>query len=351
MKLGRPFSVSLSSVSCELPADDHDTASTAGSDFAPLDEHGIWLTYNLQHIKLVLAARSIHTTLFDHCLELNAGEAEGVIYDDAVVLKRCADFLSGSIAGLKKWAKELPNILKTFRKDDGVPLSTDDYALSVEQFARLLLQRHRLLLELLYHNLSMNLSRVFITYPTNPTLWESLSLLHAMSAAEHGIALTNIVHQIMTHTDILAGWHEAFQWQWNAAITLVGYVLASPSTDSVARVRKALNRALTVFEVFGRSFTATASAAAVVRGLMDKTDCLNVGHVAGSVVGIDQSNSGSLLLEGTTHVNNGMLNLMDDFDAVAMQEALAARPVDMGFMQDAFNAGGFDEQILLFMSF
>jgi hypothetical protein len=352
MKLGRPFSVSLSSVSCELPADDHNTASTGGSDFAPLDEHGTWLTYNLQHIKLVLAARSIHTTLFDHCLELHAGEEGGVvIYDDAVALKRCADFLSGSMVGLKTWVEELPEILKTFRRDDGVPLSTDDSALAVEQFAPLWLQRQRLLLELLYHNLSMNLYRVFITYPTILPLWGSSSLLHATSAAEHGMALTNIMHQIMTQTDILAGWHEAFQWQWNAAITLVGYVLSSPSTDSATRAREALNRALTVFEVFGRSFAAAASAAAVVRGLMDKTDCLNMSHIAGSNIGISQSNSGSLLLEGNTHVNNDILNVMDDFDAVAMQEVLAARPVDMGYMPDAFNAGNFDEQFLPFMSF
>ncbi|KAF2445271.1 hypothetical protein P171DRAFT_485330 [Karstenula rhodostoma CBS 690.94] len=213
MKLGRPFSTSLSSVFCELPVDNHEVASTAGSDFAPLDENVTWLTYNLQHTKMFLAARKTYTALFDRCLEIHQGKKGCVIYEVPVALKRCANSFSTGILTLQTWAQEVPEILKTERQGDGVAFSTDLSPLAVEQFAPLWLQRQRLLLELLYHNLSMNLHRIFITYPTTPQLADSSGQSHATSAAEHAVSLTNIMHQIMTQTDILAGWHEAFQWQ------------------------------------------------------------------------------------------------------------------------------------------
>jgi hypothetical protein len=367
MKLGRPFSTCLSSVFCELPADDHETASTSGSDFAPLDENVTWLTYNLQHTKMVLAARSIHTVLFDRCLEVHADERGGLIYSDPVALKRCANFFSTSIPALQTWAQEVPDGLKTERKGDGVPFSTDLSALDVEPFAPLWLKRQRLLLELLYHNLSMNLHRIFITYPTTPPLADSTSPVYATAAAAHGMAITSIMHQIMTETDILAGWHEAFQWQWNAAITLVGFLLASPGYSTAASVRKVVDQALTVFEVFGRSFAAAASAATVVRGLVEKTDflkeraqveenqarsttALTPTNQGGNNLEIGHSNGSFVELDDHDYMNNGMLNLMDDINMAAMHEVLAAQPVDMGFLEDASGIDDFDEHFLPFMS-
>jgi hypothetical protein len=363
MKLGRPFSTSLESVFCELPADDHETAGTSGSDFAPLDENVTWLTYNLQHTKMVLAVRSIHTTLLDRCSDIYPDEKGGVVYDDPVALKRCANFFSTSITALQTWAQEVPEVLKTERKGDGVSFSTDLSELVVEPFAPLWVQRQRLLLELLYHNLSMNLHRMFITYSTTPQLADSTSGVYATLAAEHGMAITNIMHQIMTQTDILAGWHEAFQWQWNAAITLIGYLLASPESSTATAVRKSVDRALTVFEVFGRSFAAAASAAAVVRGLVDKTDflkreesqvrgatALTATNLAENNIGMGHSNGGFLEPDGNDYMNNGMLNLMDEVNMAAMHEVLAARPVDMGYLGDTSGIGDFDGQFLPFMS-
>ncbi|KAF2644125.1 hypothetical protein P280DRAFT_392873 [Massarina eburnea CBS 473.64] len=367
MKLGRPFSTSLSSIFCDLPADDHETARMAGSDFAPLDENVTWLTYNLQHTKLVLVVRSIHTALFEQCLEIHSDEKGGVIYEDPAAMKRCADSFSTSIQALRTWVQEVPDILKTDRKGDGVPFSTNLSALAVEQFAPLWLQRQRLLLELLYHNLSINLYRPFIIFSTTAQQNESASQQYATLAAEHGMALTNIMHQIITQTNILAGWHEAFQWQWNAAITLVGYLLASTELSSTAPVRQAIDRAVKVFEVFGRSFAAAASAAAIVRDLVEKTDFVKerarirdaqARSTSSTVTNLTSDNISSMAHGGGDFLGpmgqdhmNGMFNGIDEVNMAAMQEVLAARPLDMSFLEDGSDGGGFDMSFLPFTSF
>ncbi|OTA64048.1 hypothetical protein K449DRAFT_328172 [Hypoxylon sp. EC38] len=281
MKLGRPFSLDLSSTLCSLPSDDHTAAMLAGSDFASLGENVTWLSYNLHNTKLVLAARAVHTSLYDKYSDIYNGDKGRTIYDDYEALERFADFLATTVKALDAWAQAVPDALKTKRENDGVPLSTDSSPLAVERFAPLWLQRQRLLLELLYHNLVLNLYRPFITFPCTSTSASSslpppapVTQSHANSAANHSMAVTNIMHQILSETDILCGWHEAFQWQWNAALTLAGYLFAYPSSTITSTVRQAVDRAVTVFEIFGRNFAAASSAAVVMRDLATKYDFL-----------------------------------------------------------------------------
>lgn len=279
MKLGRPFSLGLSTTMCSLPGDDHTVAMLAGSSFAPLGENVTWLSYNLYNTKLVLAARAVHTALYAKYSDVYNGEKGNTIYDDLEALERYADFLATSIKTLHTWVEAVPGALKTKREGDGVALSTDLSPLVMERFAPLWLQRQRLLLELLYHNLAMNLYRPFITFPSASSSPSSPPLTpvtqsHANSAINHGVAITQILHQMLSETDILCGWHEAFQWQWNAALTLAGYLFAYPSSSTTAVVRKAVDRAVGVFEIFGCSFAAANSAAAVMRDLAAKVDFL-----------------------------------------------------------------------------
>ncbi|KAI0381400.1 fungal-specific transcription factor domain-containing protein [Hypomontagnella monticulosa] len=280
MMLGRPFLMSLSSTSCTLPSDDYSVAIQAGSDFAPLDENVTWLSYNLHNVRLVLAARAVHTALYDRYSEVCDDQLIG---EKTKTLERHADFLTLSIKALDTWVQAVPFQLKTKRKGNGVPFSTDHSPLAIEQFAPLWLQRQRLLLELLYHNLAMNLYRDFITFPSTNTpspsspsqpSSTSSSQSHAISAANHGMAVTHIMYQIMSETDILSGWYEAFEWQWNAALTLAGYLFAYPSSSTATDVRQALNHALAVFEMFGCSFVVANNAATVVRDLAAKADFL-----------------------------------------------------------------------------
>jgi hypothetical protein len=152
------------------------------------------------------------------------------------------------------------------------------------------LQRQRLFLELLYHTFTINLHRPFIAFPamsepspsssSNSALTPGLGPLvtaHATTAARHCIAITAILHQILTETDLLKGWHEAFQQQWNAAITMVGFLLAFPASPTAGSVRTALADAVCVFEEFGKHFAVGTSAAHATRDLLSKADLVLVG--------------------------------------------------------------------------
>lgn len=124
----------------------------------------------------------------------------------------------------------------------------------------------------------MNMYRPFICFPS--TLPSSLNSTptaegHAVSCVNHAIAITHILRQILTATDFLKGWYEAFQWQWNSTLSMVGFILAYPSHPSTSTARTAIDSAITVFEVFGNDFAVAASAANVTRGLAAKADFLS----------------------------------------------------------------------------
>ncbi|KAK9326521.1 hypothetical protein V1520DRAFT_285027 [Lipomyces starkeyi] len=176
---------------------------------------------------------------------------------------------------LEEWLKGVPEALKTKRQNNGVPFSTDRSALKVELFTPLWLQRQRLLLELMYHNLCTNLYRPSISFALAlARAPHPLTDRTAMKCAAHAMALTHMMHQVMLSTSILAGWHEAFQWQWNAAMTLVGFVLAYPQGASTWAARSAIDLSVAVFENFGNSFAVAASAATIMTDLSAKVDLL-----------------------------------------------------------------------------
>ncbi|KAI5926242.1 fungal-specific transcription factor domain-containing protein [Camillea tinctor] len=344
MKLGRPFSLSLSSTSCTLPRDDHNVAMLAGSDFSPLGEKVTWLSYNLYNIKLLLTARAVHTALYEKYSEVYNKNEGRAVYKDLSGLEQCAELLATSIKAFDIWIEAVPGALKTKRKNNGAPFSTDNSPLAVEQFAPLWLQRQRLLLELLYHNLAMNLYRSFVTFPSAFPLSSPLpsppptpfTQLHSKSAINHATAVTRIMHQILSETDILAGWHEAFQWQWGAALTLAGYLIANPTSDSAGDIRETIDRAVGVFEIFGRSFAVANSAAAVIRELETKADLL-ASRATGDdqVQGSHYTASGSTTGDGTGVISDNRetidMNGQNEVLAATMQNYLtmdATLPID-----------------------
>ncbi|KAH6650752.1 fungal-specific transcription factor domain-containing protein [Chaetomium tenue] len=298
MKLGRPWSIAEAPTPCSLPADDHELALRSGSHTTSITVEGstvTWLTYTLQTVKLVLATRTVYTAFFDRCSEiLSSIKSPGTLYDDPAALETAAEVLKGLLdrpGALRGWLRDLPAALKTQRVGGGVPLSADASRLDIEIFAPVWLQRQRLLLELLYHTFMINLHRPFIAYPTSPLTAPEcsagrspsatplsgpgpLATGHALTAARHGIAITTVIHQIVVEKDLLAGWLEAFQQQWNAAITMVGFLLAFPESQMAPQVRTALATAVEVFEAFGKHFAVGSSAANATRDLLSKIDLL-----------------------------------------------------------------------------
>lgn len=256
MKLGRPFLLHDSSTACSLPADDREIAMLVGASFAPLGENVTWLTWNLHNTKLLLAARTAYTTSYN-----GAPDSFNACNNQPITER------------LEHWLKDVPEAIKTQRQNNGVPFSTDRSALQIEQFAPLWLQRQRLLLELMYHNLCINLYRPSISF-ASATAQTPLAYGMAMKCAAHAMALTHMTHQVLTSTSILAGWLEAFQWQWNAAMTLVGFVLAYPHDASTGAARSTIDLSVAVLENFGNSFAVAAGAANIIGELCAKVDVL-----------------------------------------------------------------------------
>ncbi|KAM7190449.1 transcriptional activator protein acu-15 [Naviculisporaceae sp. PSN 640] len=262
MKLGRPWSTTLSEATCTIPADDYELAMQMGCSTSPGD-NVTWLTYTVQLVKLVLAARTVYNAFYQKVglVLSDSGNPNPSLYEDPAAIETCATFLQESMECLGTWKRTVPNTIQNKRKRNGTPMSTDRSPLAIEIFAPVWLQRHRLWLELLYHNLSMNLYRPFICF--------------RYSSDSHAMALTTITHQVVTDTHLLNGWHEAFQWQWNAALTLLGFALAYPAAGEIlSQVRTAIDLAIQSCEIFGRDFSVGLSAAAVARDLAKKADII-----------------------------------------------------------------------------
>ena len=343
MKLGRPWSTHISQVTCSLPADDQELALHSGSSFTS-SENITWLTYNLQNTNLILTARAIYVAFYDKCadmLDANGGES---LYNDPQSRETCAEFLLSSMKSLQTWLHNVPDALKTKRKGTGEPLSTDRSALDIS-FAPLWLQRQRLVLELLYHNLSMNLYRPFICFSSTFSSGTSLAEGNAISCVNHAIAITHIMHQMLTETDILSGWHEAFQWQWNATLSMIGFILANPVTPSTASTRKAINSAIDVLENLGNNFAVAASAANVTRNLTAKADFLVDRFRTGLIPQTPSlfTNGDALQTYNSPNPNNnhvdnsGVISQLEEESSAMFQNALAGS-MSLAFTVDSFNS-------------
>lgn len=342
MKLGRPWSTEISQVTCALPADDHELALLSGSNFASSGDNVTWLTYTIQNTKLILAARAIYVAFYDKCADVLGASTQTSLYSDTQDLEDCAQFLQSGMETLHTWLQDVPHTLKTNRKGAGEPFSNDRSPLEVELFAPLWLQRQRLLLELLYHNLAMNLYRPFIVFSTAASSSLPFSESNAIMCVNHAITIADIMHQFLAETDILRGWHEAFQWQWNATLSMIGYILTYPLTASTLSARPALDKTIDVFETLGKNFAVAASAANVTRDLVAKADSLihhsreNISSQSPSpyddIVPLQDNPSANLVSNYAQDANNFLLA-----DGEAMYQNPFSDSVDLAFTIDSFN--------------
>ncbi|KAF2112872.1 hypothetical protein BDV96DRAFT_145493 [Lophiotrema nucula] len=264
MELGRPLAVSISMVTCSIPDDAPATQGVADS----------MTSFNAQIIRLVLATRAIYITFHVKCADVLGKGEQKSLYQDPNTLETCAEFLLSKIDYLQSWVRQVPEALKTKRRDSGHPFSTDRSSLDVRPTTPSWLPRQRLFLELTYHNHSMSLYRPFISFNKKADACIPLTESNAISCVNHAITITNIVHQMLAETDLLNGWHETFQWQWNATLSLIGYILAYPVGPSTLAARKAISTAIVIFEILSPHFASAVSAANVTRDLSAKADLL-----------------------------------------------------------------------------
>lgn len=273
LELGRPYLIDTSDMTCDLPSGDPSEATDSGSSLSLAFADINWLAFHTQCVKLIVTVKSIHTSFYEKCSEASTAHKGTDLYDNLDILESCADHLLQSMKGLQNWVRNVPIALKNPRKGTGEPFSTARSAIEFDPYVPLWLQSQRLLLELLYHNLTMSLHRPFIRFPSSSTPAFQISLDHSVSCLSHAIVTTSILHQVLTEGDILNGWQQAYQFQWDAALSILGFGLAHPLCPHSPSARGAIHTAIANFDTLAANHCALAtSAGAVTRNILDKID-------------------------------------------------------------------------------
>jgi hypothetical protein len=267
MELGRPLAVHISNVTCTLPGDDvHDSQHESRPS----------LVFNIQFVKLLLATRAIYVTFYRKCGEVLRRTGKKSLYHDPKALEECAGYLVAKVDYLHTWLQKVPKTLKCSRiTSDEAAFSTGRSELDFQWLSNNIWARQSVILELLYHNLVMSLYRPFIHFSTQKHLDNPTSESHATSCVNHAITITTTIHQLLTRSTLIDGWIEIFQWQWNAAISLAGYIIAYPTGLLVSIARTTLDTALATFEILSTSMSSAAAAGPKIRELVSKADSIH----------------------------------------------------------------------------
>lgn len=268
LDLGRPLAITASQISCPPPDRHQDD---------PYTHQGTnRFTANKHFIQLMLTALAVYATFQRKCSEALAYDnSNNSIYNNRAALELIAEAVTAAAQHFNTWQQDLPEPLKTKRLNSGKPLSTDRSMLNLKESVPLGMSRQRLFLELLFHTLSMNIYRAFICFDSVQQRHSTpLADANAASSVNHAITITNIVYQVLKESNLLAGFHETFQWQWNATITLIGFIFAFPNGPLTIPARDALITAIEVFDIIGKYLGIACSAASVARDLLARIEYL-----------------------------------------------------------------------------
>lgn len=241
---------------------------------SPNNEDITWLSFHVQSVHLVSLARGVQNGFHAKCAELLERKALKKIYEDPFSLEELAGVLARNARVVYEWARDVPGSLKIPRKGSGQPLSTERTPLNLDQFSPLWLQRQRILLELLYHHLQMSNFRSFLRFPPGSSSITPLSDCHSINCLNHAVALTNILHQVLTETDLLRGWSAAFQYQWDAGLFILGFVLANPVCPPTPGARNCIQTAIQCLEIMGDYLPLAKRAAQNMREVGAKAEIL-----------------------------------------------------------------------------
>jgi hypothetical protein len=268
MNLGRPSLVQH----LEFDDDHAEQARLSGTSLMSTYEDISWLTFHAQCTKLISIVQSAQAAFEQKRCQLLNGNTTGDIYDNPRTTETLAEFLGRNMTPVREWVQNVPKSLKCTRRADGEAFSTDRTPLILDTYSPLWLQRQRLLLELLYHHLQISILRQFLRFPPVAVSLTPLADGFGISCVYHAITLTNIIHQVLSETDLLHGWFHAYQYQWDAVLCSLGFVLANPVCPPTPPARKSLQTAVRNLEIIGEHFPAAASAALLVRDVNGRMD-------------------------------------------------------------------------------
>ena len=272
MEYGRPITITLSQITCGLPTDtpQQSSVSVRGSNQSCISDSSF--SCNLQFLRLILASRSVYITFYEKCTEIFSKSQQRNLHGSSQPLESCAQFLSSKMQYLRTWLRDVPPTLKMKRRNGNESFSTNLSSLQIEPTVPFILQRQQLFLELHYHTVNMNLLRHFISFKLPSNSPTQRIEANAITCVDHAMTITNIIHQMLTETDLLAGWLESFQWHANAFLSLIGYRLAYPFGQRTTEVRTAIHKAISTFDILSNSLAIATSSAKLAEDLAAKVD-------------------------------------------------------------------------------
>ncbi|KAI1111028.1 fungal-specific transcription factor domain-containing protein [Nemania sp. NC0429] len=246
--LGRPIGMQLADISCALPS---------------LDEY----VYHGQSIRLTWAVLSI----IDACSHRPSPRDTNAMLD----VESRAALLTTKLSKLGEWRdQELrPSIRRPLHVEHKRAPGWINNAVMDSSPSQLL---HGVLLELQYYEEIIGLHRSFICFPSGSLIPQRSPQAdaYATTALNHAMATIDLVHRVMSATDILYGCSEVYQWQWNALLTLVGFLMAYPLCDYAPNARRHVRLALEIFTAADPRNTVAMKAATLTRSLSLKVDKL-----------------------------------------------------------------------------
>lgn len=243
--LGRPFAIPNHHQDSQPDSDSR--AASLGPTYTLSPDLDInWLTFQHERRRLFNLVREIHDDFYAVCEDVLDEIDAPDFYPYPSSREKCAQFLFQQLKKLKQWAEELPEGLKTPRRD-GIPFSIDRSALDLSGGDPLWLQRQRLILELEYHTFSVVLRRPFISFLPTPALGTLSSDNHCITAGNSALAVTNILHQVLRDTDVLTGWYQVADWQLNAMLLVAGFSCGYPICPVSPSLRRTIPTAAAVF--------------------------------------------------------------------------------------------------------
>ncbi|KAL4803999.1 hypothetical protein BDV18DRAFT_162409 [Aspergillus unguis] len=258
--VGKPVNIHAQELMCLLPTRE------------PRDSCADGVVYHNETLRLTAAALVTNEIIDRHSCRPGTTDIEAR-----------AQYLSDHLFHLTKWREDLPPGRPFGNMHFDVPdIPTDAHVSTdfntreghMEQSAIETLLDTQLLLQ--YHNIIMSLHRVFIQFPSHPLVPKSQPKAgaHAATALNHALTMIRILHGRSAMHESLHGISELYQYQWNAVITIIGFMLAYPYCHRCPRAREYLHLALQVFDTAGPENTSAVRAALLTRRLCSKVDTL-----------------------------------------------------------------------------
>lgn len=275
MMLGRPSILNKKDFDFTSPGHNQEHAAFSESMLmSPNHDDITWLSFHANCAQLVRLVQDLQDAFSKRVVEVLNKKAVNAFYDSPVALEELAGFLGREVRPVYEWARNVPQSLKISRRGSGEPFSTERTPLQPDTSSPLWLQRQRILLEIIYHHLQLSTFRSFLRFPPGSSLITPLADCHSINCLNHAISLTNILHQILTDTDLLRGWSPIIQYQWDAALCILGFILANPVCPPSPAARKCIQTAINSFEIMGKYFAASRAAAQVMRRYAEQAEIL-----------------------------------------------------------------------------